>query len=228
MALISYFKTEKNPTVTSRPMGAPAFKRGGMPIAGSPWDGRLAQMFQDPTFDFSDGPVGPSIEDDTAAYSNFLNAGEAARSREERRATEGILDSLQGRGLATSGISIKDVVEHVLGPSLERGSNLAAQFGLEQARRRSDLLESERNAARDINKARLGGRLGALFNDQNAYYEMQRIERRRQIEDQRAKEERSRRRKGALLGVVGGILGAAAGGPLGAYTGQELGQSFAY
>lgn len=140
------------PTDLSTPFQAPTRSRRS-----------INDILGDSAFQYSQGPVGPSIEDDSAAYQNFLNAGEAQRSREENRATEGVLGGLQSRGLARSGIALKDIVNQVIGPSAERAQQMASQFGLEQARRRSDLLESERNAARSLNQQRLGGRLGAIM-----------------------------------------------------------------
>src|ERR1051325_131073 len=118
----------------------------------------LSDILKDQSMQYENGPVGPGLEDNTAAYKAALESGEAARRREEAFATDNVLSNLQGRGLAKSGIAVKDIISQVLGPSAERANSLAAQFGLAQAGDASRVLSEQRAQAAALNQARLGGR----------------------------------------------------------------------
>jgi hypothetical protein len=154
---------------------APAFQ--GTPAATDPFNPQpkkkrlSAALGGDPSFDGLDAAYGgspaPSIDDTSAAYDTFLQSGEAARRREENAATDQVMEGLQGRGIAKSGIAIKDVISQVLGPSMERSSALAAQFGLEQAKNKSALDEAARGRAADTSNQILGGRLSSILQGQN-------------------------------------------------------------
>lgn len=196
---------------------------------------------------------GPSIEDDSAAYDAALKSAQDRAAFNEARGVENVLGGLQGRGLARSGIALKDVVSQVLGPSLMRQNELAAQFGLERANRRSDLLENQRAATRE-------GGLRALLADQdfgNSYdlnamqnraagqreqlglaaaFQRERLAGRNrlreldlenQINQRNAMLQRRAARRAGLTGAVGGLagagLGAMFGGPTGAGVGSQLG-----
>jgi hypothetical protein len=207
----------------------------------------LSDVLGDQSFNYTNGPVGPSIEDDSAAYDNFLKSGEAARQRDEQRAFDNVLNGLQGRGLVQSGITLHDVADQVIGPAAERAQSLAAQFGLEQAKNRSTLLENERNRAQALNQAKLGGRLQAILADQGDLanldsqnlkalqdFQMAKLgqanaERSASLADQvqqrRDMEARRRQRQGGLLGLLGGAAGGILGGPSGAYVGSQVGQN---
>lgn len=198
-------------------------------------------------FAFNEGDAGPSIEDDSAAYDRYLDAGESARRREEQAATDQVMEGAQSRGLARSGIALKDIITQVLGPSFERGNQLASQFGLEKARRRSDLLEAERGRRASANQQRLGGRLQAILGSDTADrdYDSQvlgglqdfqtarlggalderRMNLENQIQNRRDMEARRRQRKGGLSGLIGGGIGGLFGGPGGAQVGMQAGQT---
>lgn len=236
---------------------------------------------------------GPGIEDDSAAYDEFLRSSEASRAREESRGVENVLGNLQGRGLARSGIALKDIVNQVIGPSSERAGQMAAQFGLERARRRSDLLEGQRQAQRQASLNQIQNRAGALgdefagirrqgelrfgglrdilgdetetmrqrdamrfgglkdilSDESDTMRERDRLkfggiagigsarlggaldERMLNLENQIANrkgmEERRRKRKSALMGLLGGGVGGYFGGPSGAMVGNQVGQQAA-
>lgn len=112
------------------------------PVTGLPSGASRRRSLQDILS--SDEAFDTSVEQDDAAFDRYLQAGEAARRREEDAATEQVLNSAQSRGLARSGIALKDIVTQVLGPSQERAGQLAAQFGLERARRASETGEAAR------------------------------------------------------------------------------------
>jgi len=142
------------------------------PLNPQPKKKRLsAALGGDPAFDGLDAAYGgtpaPSIDDTSAAYDTYLQSGEASRRREENAATDQVMEGLQGRGIAKSGIAIKDVISQVLGPSMERSSALAAQFGLEQAKNKSALDEAARGRAADTSNQILGGRLSSILQGQN-------------------------------------------------------------
>lgn len=113
---------------------------------------------------FQQGDTGPSIEDDSAAYDTALKSADAETQRQNNVGVENVLGGLQSRGLARSGIALKDIVSQVLGPQQEKSDALAAQFGLEQAKNRSNLLEAARGRAADANTQARGGRLSAILN----------------------------------------------------------------
>ena len=106
---------------------------------------------------------GPGLEDDSAAYDAALKSSQDQAAIFEKLGTERVLGDLQGRGLARSGIAIDDVISKVLGPSFMRQQKMAGDFGLEQARRRSALLENQRAAGRT-------GRLQSIFGEQEDAY----------------------------------------------------------
>ena len=126
----------------------------------------LKELLSDPAFSVSSEQPGQIPDDDLAAYDEALSASEGIRSREEQRATENILGSLQGRKIAQSGIALKEIIEKVLGPSAERARLASSEFGLARARRKSELLESQRGRAGALNQARLQGRLQAILGEQ--------------------------------------------------------------
>lgn len=172
---------------------------------------------------FGPGEDGPSVEDDSAAYENFLKSGEEARRREEAAGVENVLGNLQSRGLARSGIALKDIVTLVLGPSSERAKALAAQFGLEQARRRSDVLESARGRAAADRSQRLGGRLSSILQSdqgdtsfglgrQSGEYGILTSANEAAAADRRAQAERKGDRQNAVVGGIGSIIGGVLGG----------------
>ena len=157
-----------------------------------------------------------NFEDDQAAYDQALKAAGEQATFDEQRGTDAVLGRLQGRGLARSGIALKDVIDQVLGPSLMRQNNLAASFGLQKAQRRSDLLQGQRDAVNQIGMARLGGATQGNF-----------LGLQDQIAQRNAMDDRRRQRQGAIMGLVGGGLGALIGGPGGAYVGSQIGSRLA-
>lgn len=156
-----------------------------------------------------------TFDDDQSAYDQALAAAREQANFDEQRGTENVLGGLQGRGLARSGIALKDVVQQVLGPSLMRQNQLASSFGLERAGRKSDFLQSQRQGLRDIGLSRLG------YAGQENLMSMQ-----DRINQRNAAEERKRQRKSGLGGLVGGGLGALLGGPAGASAGFQMGSTF--
>ena len=157
-----------------------------------------------------------NFEDDQAAYDQALKAAGEQATFDEQRGTDAVLGRLQGRGLARSGIALKDVIDQVLGPSLMRQNNLAASFGLQKAQRRSDLLQAQRDALNTLGASRLGAA------NQGNYLSLQ-----DQIAQRNAMADRRRQRQGGLMGLVGGGLGALIGGPGGAYVGSQIGSRLA-
>lgn len=192
---------------------------------------RLSEIIADPTF--SEGDAGPSIEDDEAAYQRFLQAGEAARRREEGLATDQVLQNAQSRGLARSGIALKDIVSQVLGPSFERANSMATNFGLEQARRRSDLLEAERARRGGLNSQRLGGRISSILQQDQGdigadsqvlgglqdfqarklggAYDFSAAREGREFESRQNAADRKAARRNAVIGGVSGVVGSTIG-----------------
>lgn len=177
---------------------------------GQPFD--FNEFLKNPAFQTTDPN---QISSD--AFDKYLQSTQAATQRGEQQSTQNVLDQLQGRGIADSGIALKDVVAQVLGPSLERQNNLAAQFGLGAA-------QSAANAGNQMNQSRLQGLLGALGGQQNNAYENQLLQAKMAYEGQQNKEARSRQRKGALFGLLGGILGSGLGQQ---DLGTQLGQTAA-
>lgn len=175
---------------------------------------KLSDILSEDAFNYSEDPVGPPIEDDSAAYDNFLRSGEAARTREEKRATDNIMEGLQSRGLARSGIALKDVIDQVLGPSTERAGNLAATFGLEQARRRSDLLEGARDRAGGLNSQKLGGRISSILGYDQGNLAMEQADRDAAMNARLMSQQNRAARRNALLS------GASSG--VGAYLGKKF------
>ena len=159
-----------------------------------------------------------TFEDDQAAYDQALKAAGEQATFDEQRGTDAVLGRLQGRGLARSGIALKDVIDQVLGPSLMRQNNLAASFGLQKAQRRSDLLQGQRDAVNQIGMARIGGAT------QGNYLSLQ-----DQIAQRNAMADRRRQRQGGLMGLVGGGLGTllTGGNPAGFAIGSQIGSSLA-
>ena len=159
-----------------------------------------------------------TFEDDQAAYDQALKAAGEQATFDEQRGTDAVLGRLQGRGLARSGIALKDVIDQVLGPSLMRQNNLAASFGLQKAQRRSDLLQGQRDAVNQIGMARIGGAT------QGNYLSLQ-----DQIAQRNAMADRRRQRQGGLMGRVGGGLGTllTGGNPAGFAIGSQIGSSLA-
>jgi hypothetical protein len=157
---------------------------------------------------------------DRGVFDEELAAGEASRAREENRAVENVLGNLQGRGLARSGIALRDIADQVIGPSAERARSLASTFGLERARGRSGFLQSLAQGDQDFSGQ-------YELNEINNRAAMERLDRQAAIESARAKEERRRRRRGGLGGLIAGGIGGFVGGPVGAMVGQQFGESMA-
>lgn len=161
---------------------------------------------------------------DQGAYDEALASGEAGRAREENRGVENVLGNLQGRGLATSGIALRDIADQVIGPSAERARSLASTFGLERARNRTGLMN-------DLTKGEQGYGNQYSLQELQGDQRMAQLEREAQIQDQRATAERRRRRQAGLAGLFGGVAGGAAGaylgGPAGATAGSNIGSTFA-
>ena len=175
---------------------------------------KLSDILSEDAFGYSEDPVGPPIEDDSAAYDQFLQSGEAARTREEKRATDNIMEGLQSRGLARSGIALKDVIEQVLGPSTERAGSMAATFGLERARNRSSLLENERNRAADLNSQKLGGRISSILGYDQGMTSLEAADRAEAANARLlSQQNRSARRNALLSGLSSGV---------GAYLGKKF------
>lgn len=167
----------------------------------------------------SDEAFDTSIEQDDAAYDRYLQAGEAARRREEAAATEGVLNAAQSRGLARSGIALKDIVTQVLGPSMERSGQLAAQFGLERARRASETGEAARGRRLS---AILQGDAADIGTDQQVLQGLQNFQQGKQqgaygilqsreageAADARAAADRRSARQNAIIGSIGSVVGS--------------------
>lgn len=166
----------------------------------------LQDILSDPAFQ-----VTPEEE---KAYQESLAASEALRGREEQRATENILGQLQGRGIAQSGIALKDVVSQVLGPSAERAGQLGAGLGGLRAR----ALEEQKSR-----------RLQAILGEQGFQNELEALRAQDALRQRREFEERRRQRKGRigqiLGGGVGSFLGGFYGGPAGASVGSQAGST---
>lgn len=174
---------------------------------------KISDILQDPSF--NQGDAGPGIEDDEAAFNRFFAAGEGQRRREEGAATDQVLEGLQSRGLARSGIAIKDVISKVLGPSFERSERLASEGALEQARRRSDLLEAQRGRAGSLNQARLGGRISSILQQDQGDIGMDQAildliagREAGAAADRRASMDRRAARQNAVVGGIAGIVGS--------------------
>ena len=186
----------------------------GATSGGGGGDGGADYGFMDPTLIANEERqriLDQKFEDDAAAYDQALAAAGEQAAFNERRGTENVLGGLQGRGLVRSGIALKDVVDQVLGPSLMRQNQLAAQFGLERAGRKADFLGEQRRAIQDIGRARLTQAFGERGMDlQN------------QIANRQAFEERRAQRRGGLMGLLGGVGGAVLGGPIGGAIGSKL------
>lgn len=162
----------------------------------------------------------PEIDDDLGAFDESLAASEGVRKREEKRALDNIFGDLQSRGLANSGIALKDVFEGVAGPAAERARSLAATFGLERANKRFDT--AARFGLQDL--------MGAQEMEQlNRQAEIQRdlFERQRQVQAEQEREARRRKRRGGIAGLIAGGVGAAlsGGNPLGFQIGSGLGST---
>ena len=143
---------------------------------------------------FSTAPTDTGAED---AYNKYLDASEAQRRREEGAATEGVLNNLQSRGLARSGIALKDIVNQVLGPSSERAATMAANFGLNQAQTANQNLEAAK-----------GRRLSAIL--QSDQGDLSQLLEQNQIDaaSRLSSQQNRTARQNALLGAAGGIVGA--------------------
>lgn len=153
----------------------------------------INEFLKNPAFQTED-PSAVSAD----VFGKYLDATQAATARGEQASTQNVLDQLQGRGIADSGIALKDVIDQVLGSSLERQGKLAAQFGLSQA-------ENAANARNTMNQSRLQALLGALGGQQKNAYDNQLLQAKLAYEGQQAREARSRQRKGALFGLLSGI-----------------------
>lgn len=161
--------------------------------------------------------------DDQGIYDEALQSGEAARTREEKRATDNILGDLQARGLARSGIALRDVAEQVLGPSQERARSLAATFGLERARGRSDFARDLASKDYDFGNTVDLTNLGFLQNRNLQELENEQRMRELLFAQQKAAEERKRQRRSGLSGLAGGGIGALFGGSAGSVAGNQIG-----
>lgn len=168
----------------------------------------LSEILKDPSFNYSDAPVGPAYEDNSAAYQAALQSGEAMRRREEQAATDNIFEGLQSRGIARSGIALRDVVNQVLGPSAERANSLAAQFGLAQAQDRTDFLNQQRDQANQLNQAKLQGRLSSILGYDTGGTQLAQSQLQESAADRRANQANKTARKNAILGGIGGVIGS--------------------
>lgn len=150
----------------------------------------LSEILSDESFD-------TSATDDGAAFDTALAAAEPQRRREEQEATDQVMENLNSRGLVRSGITLKDIVTQVLGPSTERSGQLAANFGLERAR-----------SANESREAARGRRLSAILqSDQGDLSEMI-AEEDRVAREREAMANRRTSRQNALLSAGGGVLGS--------------------
>lgn len=100
--------------------------------------------------------LGDSTDNTQSAFDDILKSTQASNARADAAATDNVLEGLQGRGLAKSGIALKDVMTQVLGPSLERNQQLAAQFGLERAK-------TQNANDQALNQALTQGRLSSIL-----------------------------------------------------------------
>lgn len=203
-------------------LGSGLLALGGLTGGGSGNDGgspaptggprSLKDILSDQTLSYSESPLGPAYEDNSAAYQNALQSGEAMRRREEQATTDNIFEGLQSRGIARSGIALRDVVNQVLGPSAERANSLAAQFGLAQAQDRTDFLNRQREEANLLNRTKLGGRLSSILGYDDAANEMARLGAQQNYEANQRSADRRASRQNALVGGISSVVGSVLGG----------------
>jgi hypothetical protein len=195
----------------------------------------LNQMFggrNEQAFDYNAPGSAPKLENEGDIFDTLANKGETFRRQEEDRSFGNIMESLQDRGLAKSGMPIRQAMESIVGPSAARASDLASTFGIAEAQRLSELNENARAADRGMSQQKLVGAQGMLKGDMDNIDEFDIAKMNYDLEmeklAQAKKQKKSKSMRGAVGGAVGGIAGGYLGslfGPVGSSAGSTMGSS---